>query len=506
MSRRRVRRRGAPVAAALAAATLASLIPAPAAAHALGSSFPLPVPLWLYLAAAAVAVAASFVVAIVVVKPPADPPTYPTRPLRPRVARVGGLSLRLLGLAWWYGAIAAGFVIGGITYIPAVLFWIGIWVGVPMAAALFGNPWPALSPFRTTYDAIDAVVRWVAGGRRLDLGIRIPNLGRAPAVGILFVFIVLELIWPDRLNPVALAAALLTYTVVTLVGMVTFGSVTWLRSFEIFEILNGWFGRVGPAGRRTVNADLCAGCTDDCLLEHCVDCAECVAARDGGDQVVDLRWWITGLTERTAGGWWDAAFIILALAGVTFDGLQETAIGARILSALFTPLSILFGDLAASYLAPTLMLAGLFGLFLAIFAVAVWLTRLLAGRAEGHEQDLGRLAGMYGPTLLPIAAGYLVAHYLTLVIQGMVWLPALIIDPQALAPVVDWIPTAFIWYLSVGAIVGGHIAAVVLAHRLALRAQRSRPILAGLPLVVLMIGYTILSLWIIAQPIVIEPV
>jgi hypothetical protein len=113
---------------------------------------------------------------------------------------------------------------------------------------------------------------------------------------------------------------------------------------------------------------------------------------------------------------------------------------------------------------------------------------------------------MYGPTLLPIAAGYLVAHYLTLVIQGLVWLPQLIVDPNALAPVIDWIPTAFIWYLSVGAIVGGHIAAVVLAHRLALRAQRSRPILAGLPLVGLMIGYTILSLWIIAQPIVIEPV
>jgi hypothetical protein len=29
--------------------------------------------------------------------------------------------------------------------------------------------------------------------------------------------------------------------------------------------------------------------------------------------------------------------------------------------------------------------------------------------------------------------------------------------------------------------------------------------LAGLPLVVLMVGYTVLSLWIIAQPIVIEP-
>ncbi|MGH2463321.1 MAG: hypothetical protein ACRDFZ_06850, partial [Candidatus Limnocylindria bacterium] len=166
-----------------------------------------------------------------------------------------------------------------------------------------------------------------------------------------------------------------------------------------------------------------------------------------------------------------------------------------------------FGPLAASYLAPIAMLVGIFGLFVLAFALASFLTRLI-GEAVGGDQvriPLGQVAGTYAPTLLPIAAGYLVAHYLTLVIQGLAWLPLLLVDPLALAPVLDFIPTVFIWYLSVGAIVGGHIAAVVLAHRLALRDQALRPILAGLPLVVLMIGYTVLSLWIIAQPIVIEP-
>jgi hypothetical protein len=75
----------------------------------------------------------------------------------------------------------------------------------------------------------------------------------------------------------------------------------------------------------------------------------------------------------------------------------------------------------------------------------------------------------------------------------------------SVAPSVDWIPIQLVWYLSVGAIVLGHVVAVVLAHRLALRHTPARPILAGLPLVLLMIGYTVLSLWIIAQPITIEP-
>ena len=76
---------------------------------------------------------------------------------------------------------------------------------------------------------------------------------------------------------------------------------------------------------------------------------------------------------------------------------------------------------------------------------------------------------------------------------------------MSLAPDIGWIPVGAIWYLSVAAIVGGHIAGIVLAHRLALRDAPQRATVAGLPMVALMIGYTVLSLWIIAQPIVIEP-
>ena len=98
------------------------------------------------------------------------------------VARIG---LRVLGLAWWYGAIAAGILVGDITPLPAVLLWIGIWVGLPIAAVLFGNPWPSLSPFRTTYVALE----WVAarfGRDPLDLGLHYPaRLGRWPAVALL---------------------------------------------------------------------------------------------------------------------------------------------------------------------------------------------------------------------------------------------------------------------------------------------------------------------------------
>ena len=75
----------------------------------------------------------------------------------------------------------------------------------------------------------------------------------------------------------------------------------------------------------------------------------------------------------------------------------------------------------------------------------------------------------------------------------------------SVAPTLNFIPAAVVWYVSVAAIVIGHIAAVVLAHRIALRDAPGHPLIAGLPLVLLMIGYTVLSLWIIAQPIALEP-
>ena len=196
---------------------------------------------------------------------------------------------------------------------------------------------------------------------------------------------------------------------------------------------------------------------------------------------------------------------MLLLSAVTYDGLQETAPFGSAMNALFTALLPVIGALNTVLAVQTLLLLGLWLAFLAIFVLASWLT-LRMHDPDRQPPALGSVVGAYATTLLPIAGGYLIAHYLTLLIQGAVWIPTLVVDPlSTVAPPLDWIPISGVWYLSVAAIVIGHVAAVVLAHRRALRDSARRPILAGLPLVVLMIGYTVLSLWIIAQPITIEP-
>ena len=66
----------------------------------------------------------------------------------------------------------------------------------------------------------------------------------------------------------------------------------------------------------------------------------------------------------------------------------------------------------------------------------------------------------------------------------------------------------FVWYFSIILIVLGHIIAVYIAHIEALRISAGRSeerygtLISQVPMIVLMIGYTMLSLWILAQPIV----
>jgi hypothetical protein len=497
-NRRRLRR-------PLALGLLATAIPGTAAAHAIDETFRLPVPLWLYLAAAAVAVAASFVVSIVVVRPATANPRY-RRWAVPRLpARILSVLLALLGLAWWFGAIWVAYTVGDITQLPAVLFWVGIWVGLPITAILLGNPWPSLSPFRTLHGVLEWLARLVRVPR-LDLGLPYPpRAARWPAVFLLAAAIWCELVLPsstaaDRVGPIMVG-----YTLIAMIGMIAFGRVAWLRHAELFEVLLGWFGRIGPVGRRVIDPDTCAGCELRCDPGRCVDCPECAAAADPGERVAELRPWLTGLTEVRRAGWSDAALIVLALAGVTYDGMRETSLWGEALNATLAGAADLVGPYFAVIVLDTLGLIGLWLAFFVVFVIACYLARLLNARDTGRL-PMGLVTGEYASTLLPIAAGYLLAHYATLLIQNALFLPNLLRDPIAsVAPTLDFIPVSAVWYTSVAAIVIGHIAAVVLAHRIAVRDAPGHPIIAGLPLVLLMIGYTVLSLWIIAQPIAIEP-
>jgi hypothetical protein len=135
-------------------------------------------------------------------------------------------------------------------------------------------------------------------------------------------------------------------------------------------------------------------------------------------------------------------------------------------------------------------------------------------REDPRPGSAGELARLFVLTLLPIAFAYHLAHYLSyLLVAGQVVIP-LASDPFGYGwdlfgtahykVDVGLVGARFAWYAAVIAIVFGHVLAMYLAHRLALArfaaprtARRSQ-----YPLAALMVAYTMLSLWILAQPIV----
>jgi hypothetical protein len=138
----------------------------------------------------------------------------------------------------------------------------------------------------------------------------------------------------------------------------------------------------------------------------------------------------------------------------------------------------------------------------------------LMATASGYRLPLGIMARAFVFSLIPIALAYHLAHYLSfLLIQGQLIIP-LGSDPFGsgwnLFGTADYeiniaiVNAKFAWFTSIVAIVVGHITAVYLAHAIALRTLKERkPALESqYPMLFLMVGYTMVSLWILAQPIV----
>jgi hypothetical protein len=135
---------------------------------------------------------------------------------------------------------------------------------------------------------------------------------------------------------------------------------------------------------------------------------------------------------------------------------------------------------------------------------------------------VGRTVGLaaIGAGLLPIAVGYLIAHYLTyLLIDGQRILIA-ISDPfqkgwdlfgtAFYQPSGGWLPPGLVWTIQLAAVVGGHMLGAWGGHVVAVADAPpglSTPALRRrqLPLAVVMVALTTLTLWSLGQAIIVSP-
>jgi hypothetical protein len=497
------------VAAAALAFSFILSVTRPATAHGFGPTYDIPIPLWLYLYGAAAAVVLSFLPLALFSRKERDAPyRYPRFDLfRVRLLRTvltsrlltGGL--RLLFVALFLVVVIAGLVglQSGFNFAPTFV-WITWWVGFSFFTAFVGNLWPLVNPWRVVFEWAEGLVRRLGYRDGLQLDEPYPDaLGIWPAVGFYLTFVWIENVFSGSYVPRNIALFALAYALITLYGMAFFGKETWLRRGDAFSVFFGLLGRFAPTEVRVKNPEVCLGCEGcgDDAGGGCVNCYECFARAAPEERELNLRPPAIGLglpEKVTPGG---AAFVIVVLSGVTFDGLLETPLWLEIVR--LTPVTQTLGTI----LLPLLF----FGIYLGF----VELSRILGG-----EGGIGfrRFAAAYAFSLVPIAIAYQVAHYYTyLLIQGQM-IVSLLSDPLGwgwnLFGTADFEPrygivgAGFVWYSQVALIVAGHVIAVYLAHSISLRLLRDpgRALRSQLPMLVLMVLYTMTSLWILAQPIV----
>ena len=509
------------------------LAPAPAYAHAFGQRYDLPIPLSYFMAGAAATVALSFAVIGLFLKGGSETYRYPrfnllwlpgvtlTSRIKAGVAQVLSVLLLLLVIATsLFGSD------NPLENFSPTFVWIIWWVGMGYISALFGNLWMLINPWKALYEWAE----WLLA--RIGIGMPAPRPYPAgwdamPALIAFLVFVWLENVYPGSIVPRYLAVIIIAYSVYTLGGMLLFGKNVWLRYGDPFAVLFGIFARFSPTEVRVVGGD-CSACELNCddAVDGCVDCYACyeraVVSRrqkhsfplDGGRSgwgcasitaQFNLRPWAAGLVSVGRVSWQACAFVVLALAAVTFDGLQETTnwlavqtIGLRTLG----PGGVSVVDTLGVVLIPLL--------FLCIYLLFCMGIRALSG----ERASLSEVARAYVFSLVPIALAYNMAHFLSLLlVQGQLIIP-LASDPfgsgadifgaagYRIDPTV--ISAKFAWIVSVGAIVVGHIVSVYIAHTIAIRRAPSHAhaLRGQYPMLALMVFYTAVSLWIIAQPIV----
>jgi hypothetical protein len=497
-----------------------ALLMQPAYAHGIGQRYAPPIPLIFFVVGGAATVFGSFLVIGLVVSRETLVRGYP----RLNLLRYGGLrwivslpflwSIKLSSIFLFLLVLATGLygVSRPIDNLAPTFIWTIWWVGLGFFAALFGNLWALVNPWKIIYSWFESIYHQFQPDRELTLGYDYPRKwGVWPAVLLFLSFSWAEAALAESADPQTLARMVITYSIISLGGMFIFGKHQWLRHGEVFSVVFGILSRFSITEVRVTDPEVCRECGDQCLVEggECIDCYECFEYAEARE--FNLRPPAIGLNHSSVITPSMVAMVMLLLATVTFDGFSATPEWVEAQSFFIN----LFPYLTFTYLNGVIiantvdLLAFPLG-FALVYRGFSWLIYRVAGQ---RTPLVGVVMATFVFSLIPIALAYNYAQFLTfLLIQGQLIIP-LASDPFGfgwnLFGTEDYLiniglfGAQFLWVFSVAVIVLGHVIAVLLAHLKALNLYKDHTVAlkSQLPMLVLMVIYTVVSLWIVSRPI-----
>ncbi len=426
-------------------------------AHGLGQRSDLPLPGWLFSWGAAVVLAVSFfALAALWTEPKLE---------TARLRSLFGLPRLLEGLAGAFGVVLfvalvyfgyAGEQSDQTNPMP-IFVYVFFWTMIPLLSAVFGDVFRPFNPWRAVGLAAHRLrVRRHGGEQNAAPRFAYPErLGRWPAALLLFGFGWLELVsGDDGRRPAVLATLALVYFGLQLVGMSLFGARRWLERGDGLGIYFEVFSRISP---------LCASVGKLCW-----------------------RTPLSGLTDvpLLAG---TVGFVATMIGITVYDGIER--------GGLWTGIA---GD------NPSTLVATL-GLLACVVVVAGFYHLGVRGMGGGSiDKSPRELMLMFAPSLVPIALGYLIAHYFSFMVFVGQSIPHVIAHPMGDAgqPTIDYfISGKVIWWVQVAALLVGHVAGLIVAHdkATAVWGKARAAAQSQMWMLVVMVGFTSLGLWLLSQ-------
>ena len=421
-------------------------------AHGLGGSTDLPIPPTYALIGAAWALTLTFVVVAFAWRTPRFDPAKPGRPLPDRICRVVDSPVTrwvaagaTLALTVWVLTLALTGARDADNPLPGT-FYVLLWVGVVAVSVLVGPVWRVISPVRTVWRAVPATV-----GRRAYP----QQWGYRPAALGLFAFVWLELAGPDPGSLTAISLWLLVYALVMFAGAAVWGP-RWFSRADPFDVYSVTASRMSPFRR---NADGVP------VVGNPFDHLRTLPVRPGTVTVLAVLLGSTAFDSFSAMPRW-RTFV---------DGISTdpwVASGVR-----------------------TLGLA----VFVAVVGVTFWWAARATGGVDADQRRL--LPGQLAHSLIPIVIGYVLAHYLSYLVERGQQTVILLVEPLGVSWDVQYILSAHPAVLAtvkVGCVVLGHMAGVVAAHDAALRLLPKGHQLTGqLAMMLVMVAYTFTGLYLL---------
>lgn len=479
--------------------------------HAIVIPVSLPIPLGLYLVSCATVVAMSYLISIGSTRAGFCLSEHQILCLRfgPKLSRLVGLiadGIGLVATAILFIVIWAAFfgVDDPLDNITPTFIWVVSWVGISLVSISVGNVWAVLNPWRLLHIIISRIIRrGPLLGSRSRWTQRLVALDLWPACLLFMCFVWVELIYPNSISPRHLGFLLVLYSIITISGMQIFGCALWLGRVEIFSVVFKILSQFAPLS--ILVRPRYFGVASPLLISKAGNHTD--ELRQNPESIQKTKFilrpvWNQLLRKRKLTSS-ESVLIVLMLATMTTDGFLSTPTWAT------TRIWVGHNVIPAVILDSIPLILGA-----TIFVVAYWLVICAMKALAQSSLSLSQIGGLFAYSLVPIIAGYFIAHYLhLLLIQGQLAIP-LLSDPFGF----DWnifgtghfkvnislLGAEVYWTIAVLSIVIGHVLSIVISHSVAVRefGSQGAATRASAPMTVLMIGYTVGSLWILAQPIV----